>query len=137
MPELFGAAWAQAFKRAIDASDEYSRASKTWEWPVVLMSRADAKAGETVSPHVYLDLYRGSCREARVGSAIDLDRAAFIISATRDTWLKVMSGKLELLTAVMLRKVVIEKGDVSRMLGSVDAVRALVKAAQAASAGYS
>jgi putative sterol carrier protein len=135
MPDLFGTAWVQAFKKEIDASDEYKRASNEWEWPVVLGTHADAAVGDVAS-YVYLDLYHGACREARVGSAIDLDRAPFVFIAARETWLNVMRGKLELLTAVMLRKVRIEKGDMSLLLGSVGAVRALVKAAQAASAGY-
>jgi putative sterol carrier protein len=135
--ELFDAGWVAAFKRRIDESDEYRRTSNNWEWPVVLASRTNVGRGSPPQMHyVYLDLWHGVCREACVGSALDVDRVPLVISADRQTWINIMKGNIELLTAVMLRKVTIEKGDVSRLLGSIAAIRALAKAAEAASEGF-
>ena len=136
MPELFGAAWVAAFKREIDESAEYKAASNRWESPVVLVQRADAKHGRPTAQYAYLDLWHGTCREARMGGVLDAERAPLVISAERAVWVEILSGRLELLTAVMLRKLSVDKGDLSQLLGSVAAMRALVKAAQAASEGF-
>jgi putative sterol carrier protein len=135
VPELFGPQWVAAFKRAIDASDDYKSSSNNWESPVVLVQRADVKRGQPAQ-YAYLDLWRGTCREARFGTSLDVERAPVVISADRDVWVQILHGKLELLTAVMLRKISIDKGSPSMLIGSVAAMRALVKAAQAASVGF-
>ena len=136
MPELFGPQWVAAFKRAIDSSVDYKSASNNWESPVVLVQRADAKNGRPTPQFAYFDLWRGTCREARMGTSLDVERAPVVISADRDVWVEILRGKLELLTAVMLRKISIDKGSPSMLIGSVAAMRALVKAAQAASVGF-
>jgi putative sterol carrier protein len=125
----------QAFKRTINESAEYRMRSNNWELPVVLVRRADPKTGEPRSC-VYLDLWHGTCREARIGTTLDIERAPIVISSDRGTWLDLLSGKVELLTAVMLRKISIDRGSTSQLLGSVPAVRALVKCAAAASKGF-
>ena len=137
MPELFGPAWTTAFKNEINSSAEYRNASNNWEWPVVLASRAEPRAGRPTPSYVYLDLWHGSCRDARTGTVLDVERAPVVISANRGVWLDILNGKLELLTAIMLRKISLDKGNASQLIGSVAAVRALVKAAAAASVGFS
>ena len=136
MPELFGPAWVAAFKREIDASAEYKTSSNHWELPVVLVQRADASQGRPTPQYAYFDLWRGTCREARMGTSLDVERAPVVISADRDVWVQILRGKLELLTAVMLRKISIDKGSPSLLIGSVAAMRALVKAAESASEGF-
>lgn len=136
MPELFGPAWVHAFKAEIDASSDYKVASNHWEWPVVLVQRADPKAGNHAPSYVFLNLWHGTCREARVGSALDADHVPIVISADRATWLELLNGKVEPLTAVMLRRISIDKGSATQLMGSVAGIRALVKAAEAASEGY-
>jgi putative sterol carrier protein len=137
VPELFGPLWIQAFKKQIDASAEYRLASNNWELPVVLVSRAEPKAGRPTPSYVYLDLWHGACRGARTGTALDVERAPLVISANRGVWIDVLNGKLELLSSIMLRKISIDKGNASQLIGSVAAIRALVKAAAAASTGFS
>jgi putative sterol carrier protein len=136
VPELFGPAWVAAFKKAIDTSDDYKISSNKWELPVVLVQRADVKQGRPTAQYAYFDLWRGTCREARMGTSLDVERAPVVISADRDVWVQILRGKLELLTALMLRKISIDKGNPSLLVGSVAAMRALVKAAQAASEGF-
>jgi len=136
VPELFGPQWVAAFKRAIDASADYMSASNNWELPVVMVQRADEKNGRPTPQYAYFDLWRGTCREARMGTSLDVERAPVVISADRDVWIQILQGKLELLTAVMLRKISIDKGSPSMLIGSVAAMRALVKAAQVASVGF-
>jgi putative sterol carrier protein len=136
VPEFFGSEWVAAFKRAIDASAEYKSASNNWEWPVVLVQRADAEHGRPQPHYVYLDLWHGVCREARVGTLLDIDRAPLVVSADRDVWFEMVGGRLEMLTAMMLRKISVDKGSPSLLIGSVAAMRALVKAARAASEGF-
>jgi putative sterol carrier protein len=137
VPELFGPMWIQAFKKQINASAEYRRASNNWELPVVLVSRADPEAGQPTTAYVYLDLWHGACREARNGTVLDVERAPVVISANRAVWVDFLKGKIELLSAILLRKISIDKGNVTQLLGSVAAVRALAKAAAAASEGFS
>jgi putative sterol carrier protein len=128
MYELFGSEWTQAFGEKIRASEAYKEAAKTWEWPLFLMLQADPSLGIPEDRLVYLDLWHGECRQARVGTRDDLERTPYIISADAYTWKQVLTRKLEPIYGIMRGKLKLVKGSMGTLAGYVLAAKELVMA---------
>ncbi len=131
--DLFGADWLNAWQRELNANVAYRDAAAQWEWPLILCA-----CGEDGSQKVcaYLDLWRGECREARPAIAQDDERARFSISGSFAVWKQVLDGRLEVVSAIMLRRLTLDKGSVSSLLGYIGAAKALVVTAAALDTAY-
>jgi putative sterol carrier protein len=125
---VFGAEWVQACAAAIDASSAYRTAAARWEWPVLLVMRAGAAAGSAQDRHVYLDLHRGECREARLASADDAALAAFVLSGAPAAWHDVLTGAVDPLSAIMRGSITLDKGSMVTLAMHAAAAKALVAA---------
>lgn len=126
---VFGEEWVDAWAGEIRASDEYRKAAQRWEWPLVFVLRTDPARGIPEDRHVYVDLHKGECREARAGSVKDVARADFVLSADADTWKDVLEGKLDPISGIMRGKLKLEKGSMMTLAMHTAAAKALVGAA--------
>lgn len=127
--ELFGPEWVEAWRGAIHASDDYRDAARRWEWSLLLVLRADPKLGIAGDRHVFLDLPRGECREARIGSASDTGRAAFVLSAEAETWYEVVAGRLDVVAGIARGQLRLEKGSLLTLTMHAGAAKALIRTA--------
>ncbi len=75
---------------------------------------------------VYLDLWHGECREAKVATEGDFEKARFVIKADPFTWLDILEGKLETISAVMRGKLKLAKGGAIALTPHVRAAKELV-----------
>jgi putative sterol carrier protein len=127
MPHVaFSREWLDAWAAEIRASAEYREASRRWEWPLLFVLRADPDHGGPADRHVFLDLHGGECREARPGTADDVARAGFVLSADASTWNEVLRGGLDPVAGVMRGKLRLEKGSLTTLAMHTGAARALV-----------
>ncbi|HKW44334.1 MAG TPA: hypothetical protein VJN22_01675 [Candidatus Eremiobacteraceae bacterium] len=136
--ELFSAPWLAAWQRELNASAAYRDAAAQWEWPLILSivdegrQRGDGGAERSA----YLDLWHGTCRDARPAGASDEESARFIISGSIAVWRQVLDGRLEVVSAIMLRRLSLDKGSVASLLGYIGAAKALVVTAAAVDTHY-
>lgn len=121
---LFSDAWARACRDEINASREYREAGATWEDAVAFAM--DQPGGERA---VFVDLWRGECREARQARPGDLDRAPYVIRGDEDTWHAVLEGRLEPLQALVTGKLKLEKGSIGALAFHIRSARELVACA--------
>jgi putative sterol carrier protein/predicted XRE-type DNA-binding protein len=126
---VFSEDWVNAWAAEIRASDDYRRAAERWEWPVALVIRADADGGIPDDRHVYLDLRRGECREARLVSADEARRADFVLSADAQTWKGILEGKVDPIGGLLRGTVKLEKGSMMMLAMHAPAAKALVATA--------
>lgn len=126
--EVFTQDWAVAWGEAIRASEDYRTAAQRWQWPMVIIMTFDADLG-LPERAVFLDLFEGSCREAR--SATETDRAAvpYILSGDFETWKQVLERELDPILALMTLKLKLAKGSLAALLPYVTAARELVATA--------
>lgn len=124
--EILSEDWMSAFQDTINHSQAYKAASRTWEWPVVLMVQADAGMGIPADRSMYLDLWHGECRQAHAATADDLARSAFIISANPSTWKQVFDHTLEPVAALMRGKLALAKGSIITLIRYAPAAKELV-----------
>jgi putative sterol carrier protein len=124
--EVFSATWARAWRDALNASEAYKRAAASWEGAVALVMHPDAASGVTAPRAVWLDLWHGSCREARLATEADVASAAFVIEAQASVWRELLHGKSSPITALMLGRLRLTRGSLSALLPFAGAANELV-----------
>ena len=130
MTELFSNAWAVAWGRALNGSEAYRHAGKSWEGALVLEAHADPARGLPHTAAVFLDLWRGTCREARVATAADELRASHVLSGPLGVWLTVLNGDMAPTVAILRGKLKLKRGSLAGLLPHVHAATELVRVAQ-------
>lgn len=128
--EVFSEAWSQEWCEELNKRPAYQEAAAGWEGAVALiMSRDGSEGSETRA--VFLDLWQGACRTARVASESDLEAARFILSGNAQAWRGVLSGKVAPLTAIMTGKIRLTKGSMGALVPYAAAARELLAAGMA------
>lgn len=127
---IFEGEWAEAFGAKLGESEAYKRAAATWRWPLVLRIHPDPSVGLHEGRAVWLDLYQGECRDARVATAQDIAAAPYVIAADIRTWKQVLDKKLEPISGLLRGKLKLERGNMLTLAGYVQAARYLVETAQ-------
>ena len=130
MTELFTHSWAEAWGAALNQSEDYRKAGKSWEGAIVLEALADASRGLASTAAVFLDLHRGACREARLATDADLRTANYVLSGPLAVWLTVLDGEIAPTMALLRGKLKLKRGSLAGLLPHVQAATALVRVAQ-------
>ena len=132
-PEIFSDDWARACAKAINTNDAYRSAAATWEGSILLHIVASETGSER---RVYLDLWRGECREARSGTATDEEAARYILSGDLPSWHHVLTGVTAPIMAIMMGKLRITKGSLAELLPHVESAKQLVVSAASVRASF-
>ncbi len=128
MQPLFRGPWIAALAAELAASESYRRAAARWEGDL-LLEVSDGGGDEAV----YLDLHHGECRCARAGTAADREAVRFWLAAPRAVWEELLAGRLAPATAVLSRKLELQRGRLTALLPHIGAAQELVQAAARAS----
>lgn len=123
--EMFTHDWAIACGDQINANEDYRKAAKSWRWPMVLTMTADARLG-LPERSVFLDLFEGSCREARAATPDDVSAVPYVIGADPRTWKQVLDRDLEPIFGLMRGKLKLAKGSLVSLLPYVSAAKEMV-----------
>ena len=102
-------------------------AAATWEGSLAL-SMLDPTGGAD-SRAVFVDLWHGTCRAARVAVADDLGGADFVLSGSTETWKRVLRGEVAPLMAIMTGRLTLTRGSLAALIPYAAAAKALVDAA--------
>lgn len=123
---VFTPEWIDVWAGEIRASEEYKKAARWWEWPLMLILRADPAHGIPEDRRVFLDLYKGDCREARPGTAEDARTTEFVLSADIHAWKEIFDGKVGPIAAIVFGKIKLERGSYFTLALNTAAAVALV-----------
>jgi putative sterol carrier protein len=126
---FFSPEWAGAWGERLRQDAGYRQAARSWRWPVVVTVRADATAGFAEERSVFLDLWEGDCRAARLATPADLENAPFVIAADFAVFRQVLDGKMDPIVAIMRSKLQLVKGSLVKLLPYTQAAKLLVTAA--------
>jgi len=118
-----------AYGAAINTSAGYRAASVEWtHGPVALVVAAQAAIGVAEAVGIWLDLDRGACREAKVVTADEAQRAAFVLTAEYRYWKQIIRKELGPIAGIMQRKVALQ-GSLPIVVRFIKSAEALVEAA--------
>lgn len=130
MHQAFSEAWAQAYCEALNANTAYRQAAANWEGGLILAVEADPALQIETKRGVYLDLWHGECRAARVATAEDFAQAPFVVLADLHTWKRVADGELNAAAALTQGKLKVDKGDIAVLLRFITAALELANTAR-------
>lgn len=117
-------AWVDAYGAVINASDDYRSASAEWtHGSVALVLPAQPNIGVPEDVGIWLDLERGVCRDAKLVSREQAQRAAFVLTAEYQHWKAIIKKQLGPIAGIMQRKVALQ--------GSLPIVVRFIKSAEA------
>ena len=117
-------AWVDAYGAVINASDDYRAASAEWtHGSVALVLPAQPSIGVPQDVGIWLDLDRGVCRDAKLVSREEAQRAAFVLTAEYQHWKAIIKKQLGPIAGIMQRKVALQ--------GSLPIVVRFIKSAEA------
>jgi putative sterol carrier protein len=121
--------WCAAYRDAINASPGYRAAAKDWTYgPVAMVVTADPAIGLPEDMAMWLDVDRGECRDCRLVSREEADKAPFVIVASYARWKEVIRKLLDPTKGMMQNKLKLAKGHMPTMVKYVTSNKELVEA---------
>lgn len=121
--------WVAAYGTAINQSEGYRAASLEWtHGSVALIVSAHPEIGVKDAVGIWLDLDRGACRESKVVTAEDAQRAAFVLTSEYRYWKQIIRKELGPIAGIMQRKVAL-KGSLPIVVRFIKSAEALVEVA--------
>lgn len=125
----FSPEWADAFRAAVESDAAYRRAAAGWTWPMAFVLDPAPELGFPSAVAVELALDRGRCHGAAI-VAPEAVRAPFVLRAPYATWKAVVTGALDPIVGVTLRRIAVT-GPLMTLLAHARAATALCRCAQA------
>lgn len=126
--------WVDAYCKALNESQDYKRLGRGWVWPILFIIADLPQNLRTQYPSgsvgFIIDLYNGECRNSRFLEDISNADAPFIISAKYSDWLDILAGRESPVSALLKRKLILRKGDMSIVLRYASAAVEMVRVAQ-------
>ncbi|HEX6230881.1 MAG TPA: SCP2 sterol-binding domain-containing protein [Actinomycetota bacterium] len=117
--------WLTIYRDRINASPEYREAAATWEGAVGFVFEAEPDRGVPEDLWLVLDLWHGECREARMVTSEEGERAPYLIRAPYFRWKEVVRGELDPVKGMMQGKLRLQ-GDLATIVRYVRAANELV-----------
>ena len=119
--------WVMEFWELLKVNHAYKEAAKTWEGDFFFEVVADGEV-LTEDMKLYLDLWHGECRLARMAEPDD--NPEFIYSGTLANWKRLIAGEIDPIKGLMSRKFKLPVGDMGKIMRATKAAAELVATAQ-------
>jgi len=119
--------WMQAINEKLNSDEQYCRIAKNWEGDLRFVLESDDTLHETM--WLYFDLWHGKCRDAYIEELTSPKIPAFILKAPYGNFVKVLSGKVAPMQALMTRMLSVH-GSMAYMMRNVPTVLNFVRCCQ-------
>jgi putative sterol carrier protein len=116
--------WLQALMDKLNQDENYARIAHAWEGDMLCVIEADGKLKESVA--YYLDLWHGKCRSVEIVSSEGGKKAAFVLKAPYENYVRLLRGQLDPMQAMLTRKLAVQ-GNMAVMLRHVPTVLDFVR----------
>lgn len=125
--------WLQALIDKLNSDEQYARIAQKWEGDMVVSIEPE---GPLKTQKVfYLDLWHGTCRDGYVLDKVDDKEPALFLSAPYHTFVKILKGDLQVLQALLTRKIHL-KGNMALLMRNVPTVLDFVRCASEVTDSY-
>jgi putative sterol carrier protein len=118
--------WLDALKKALETSQSYREAAKNWEGDIYFMVEPDASYKHR--DIMYLDLWHGECREARVITDENEKSPKYRIVGPFTNWKQILNKKVDPVQSMMTGKIKV-KGNMAQIMKMPRAAVELVNCA--------
>jgi putative sterol carrier protein len=117
----------QALKEKLNTDEGYAKIAQNWEGDMRLVIEPDGSFHETM--WLYFDLWHGKCREAYIEDQSSTKTPAFILNAPYENFVKLLSGEIGAMQALMARKVGVQ-GSLAYIMRNIPTVLDFVRCCQ-------
>ncbi len=118
--------WLEALHKHLNSDEKYAQIAKSWEGDIMFNILPSGALNERTL--IYLDLWHGKCRKVQYN--VDQKTTSdFILQASYDDFVRVLTGQLAPMTAMMTRKLKVV-GSMAYMMRNVPTVLQFVRCAQ-------
>ena len=118
--------WLEALHKHLNSDEKYAQIAKSWEGDIMFDILPSGALNERTL--IYLDLWHGKCRKVQYN--VDQKTTSdFVLQASYDDFVRVLTGQLAPMTAMMTRKLKVE-GSMAYMMRNVPTVLQFVRCAQ-------
>jgi putative sterol carrier protein len=117
--------WLRIYRDRINGSAEYRQAASAWEGAIAFVFETEPDRGVPEDLWAILDLWHGTCRDARMVTAEEGARAPYVIRAPYTRWKEVLAGELDPVRGMMQGKLKL-RGDLPTIIRHVRAANELV-----------
>ncbi len=132
--EAFTELWATAWAALLGESEAYRVSAATWEGSILLVMTAPGP--EPRQRAVFLDLWHGVCRVARVATPEDETGADFVLAGSAREWHRLLSGHTPAVMSILTGKLRLQRGSLARLVPYARAAQELLAAAAGMSTVY-
>jgi putative sterol carrier protein len=120
-------AWVDRLVEKLNSDARYAQIASKWEGDFAFVIEP---SGDLTQPvFIYVDLWHGTCRSGRLLSGLQDNTAAFTMTATYEDIKKVLTGKLDPMQALMIRKLRLH-GSMAYMMRNTPTVLDFVRCAR-------
>ena len=120
--------WLKELEAKLNSDSRYGEIAKNWEGDVMIVIEPQGNLKERLN--IYFDLWHGTCRGVEYAAdAAKYPSPVFTLTATYDDITKIVTGKLNPMTAMMTSKLRV-KGNMGYMMRNVPTVLDFVRCAQ-------
>jgi putative sterol carrier protein len=125
--------WVSALQQVINANTAYRESAKNWEGDFWFVVEPDVGFGagaevRQATQLIYLDLWHGQCRVARVANSEAEHAPEFRIAGQYKNWRKIVSQNLDPIRALMTGQLKLQ-GNLAKVMRNVRAAQLLVQCA--------
>lgn len=110
--------WMARFVEELNKNENYKEAAKDWEGDMILVVNAGPEVPKESA--FYLDLWHGQCRSYSSLPDRNAKKAEFVIEGPYGSWVKMISGELDPIRALLGRKLKIT-GSMAKIMKNVSA----------------
>jgi len=119
--------WMDTLCIKLNSDPRYAQIARNWEGDMAIIVEPAGDLKESL--FIYLDLWHGACRNAKLVPGLEGMNAAFTLTATYDDITKILTGKLDPMQAMMIRKLRVQ-GSMAYMMRNVPTVLDFVRVAR-------
>ena len=127
MAEFLTEEWLNLFEEKLNTDSKYAEIAHNWEGDINLQIDPGKMLAEPVT--AYFDLWHGKCREAYFVEDGNLREAAFAMSGKYEDYVRILTGDLHPMQAMLTRKLNV-KGNMALLMRNVPTVLDFVRCAQ-------
>ncbi|MFZ8803496.1 MAG: SCP2 sterol-binding domain-containing protein [Candidatus Calescibacterium sp.] len=121
--------WVAKYREELNAGP-WKESGKGWTYgPISFVVKKDEKLGINEDIYLWLDIDKGFCKEAKIVSKEEGEKAPFVIYGDYARWKQIINGELEPIKALAQGKLQL-KGNLATIVKFVKAAEDMVKTAQ-------
>jgi putative sterol carrier protein len=119
--------WLTSLDQKLNTDEKYAKIAVKWEGDICIVIEPAGPVTQTL--YYYLDLWHGTCRKVAVLPGLTDPKPTFVLTATYDNILKILTGQLDPMGAMMTRKLQVH-GNMAIMMRSIPTVLDFVRCAR-------